>query len=290
MNCERPYITKGGAYGCGQCPPCRVQRQRVWTHRIMLEAACHKENSFVTLTYDDDHIPINNSLNPGDLRNFIKRLRKRAANKIRYYAIGEYGDTTGRPHYHIALFNHQSCEHGITRERKGRPSCCPTCDRILSTWGLGKIQLGTLEQSSASYIGGYVSKKYTVAQATNGRHPQFTRMSLKPALGLNLMHDVASTLMQHNLERKLIDVPIALQHGSHQWPLGRYLRRKLRTYIGRPANAPQEVVALQEIELQTMRETAWANQASLKTTILDASLGKRRQIAQRTRRKSRETA
>lgn len=256
----------------------------------MLEAASHKENTFATLTYDDTHIPPGNSLNPADLRNFIKRLRKSSPNQIRYYAIGEYGDTTGRPHYHLALFNYKSCEYGITRERKNRPSCCPQCDRILNTWGLGKIQLGTLEQNSAAYIGGYVSKKYTPAQATNGRHPQFTRMSLKPALGLNLMHDVASTLMQHDLERKLIDVPIALQHGPHQWPLGRYLRRKLRTFIGRSPNAPQAVLQLQEIELQTLRETAWSNQASLKTTILDASLGRRRQIAQRIRRKTRETA
>lgn len=290
MNCEKPYITKEGAYGCGQCPPCRVQRQRVWTHRIMLEAASHKENAFVTLTYDDDHLPAGNSLNPRELQNFIKRLRKTTANRIRYYAIGEYGDTTGRPHYHLALFNYKSCEYGITRERKNRPSCCASCDRILSTWGLGKIQLGTLEQNSAAYVGGYVSKKYTSAQSAEGRHKQFSRMSLKPAIGLSLMHDVASTLMQHDLERRLIDVPISLQHGSHQWPLGRFLRRKLRTFIGRSPNAPQEILKQQETELQTMRENSWANQTSLKTTILENSLGKRRQIAQRTKGKIRETA
>lgn len=256
----------------------------------MLEAASYQENAFVTLTYNDDRIPAGNSLNPRDLQNFLKRLRKATPHKLRYYAIGEYGGTTGRPHYHLALFNYQSCQYGITRERKNRPSCCAACDRILSTWGLGKIQLGTLEQNSAAYIGGYVSKKYTVAQATNGRHPQFTRMSLKPALGLNLMHDVASTLLQHDLEGKLIDVPISLQHGKHQWPLGRFLRRKLRTFIGRSPNAPPAVLELQAAELQTMRETSWTNQTSLKTTILDASLGKRRQIEQRIRRRKRETA
>lgn len=255
----------------------------------MLEAACHKENAFVTLTYDDAHCPSGDSLNPADLRNFIKRLRKTTADKLRYYAIGEYGDTTGRPHYHLALFNYKSCEYGISRERKNRISCCAQCDSIFNTWGMGKIQLGTLEQSSASYIGGYVSKKYSVAQETNGRHPQFTRMSLKPALGVNLMHEVASTLMQHNLEKELIDVPIALQHGTHQWPLGRFLRRKLRIFIGRSPNAPDAVLTLQKEELQSLREIAWNNQASLETTVLESTLGRRIQIKSRQRRTKRET-
>jgi len=290
MNCERPYTTREGAYGCGQCLPCRVQRQRVWTHRIMLEAAQYKENAFVTLTYSDEKCPRNNSLDPKHLQDFIKRLRKSATAKLRYYAVGEYGGATGRPHYHLALFNHQSCQYGLTRERKGRISCCPQCDSLALVWGMGKIQLGTLEEKSAAYIGGYVSKKYTRAQSSDGRNPQFTRMSLKPGIGLGLMHDVASTLMQHSLEGKLIDVPISLRHGTHQWPLGRYLRRKLRTFIGRPANAPPEVLELQRLELQTLRETAWTNQTSLTTEVLKASEGKRIQIHRKQRAKKRETA
>lgn len=256
----------------------------------MLEAAQYKENAFVTLTYSDDNIPRGNSLDPRDLQKFIKRLRKSQATKLRYYAVGEYGGTTGRPHYHLALFNYQSCEYGITRERKGKFSCCAACDSVARTWGLGKVQLGTLEEKSAAYIGGYVSKKYTQAQSETNRHPEFTRMSLRPGIGLGLMHDVASTLLQHSLEGELIDVPISLRHGTHQWPLGRYLRRKLRTFIGRPANAPKAVLELQKQELQTLRETAWNNQTSLTTEVLKLSEGRRIQIEQKQWRKKRETA
>lgn len=102
------------------------------------------------------------------------------------------------------------------------------------------------------------------------------------------MHDLASDLLKFDLEGKLIDVPLALQHGTHQWPLGRYLRRKLRTYIGRHPNAPPEIIGLQKEELQTMRKTAWDNQTSLKTEILNRSEGKRIQIYARQRRTKRE--
>lgn len=115
-------------------------------------------------------------------------------------------------------------------------------------------------------------------------------MSLRPGIGIGMMHELASTLLQHKLDTKMIDVPLALQHGSHQWPLGRYLRRKLRTFIGREANAPKQVLELQKEELQTLRETAWTNQTSLKTEVLNKSLGKRIQIEQRHRRQKRETA
>jgi len=104
-----------------------------------------------------------------------------------------------------------------------------------------------------------------------------------------MMHELASTLLQHKLDEKMIDVPDTLQHGLKKWPLGRYLRRKLRTFIGRSPNAPQAVLNAQETELQAMRETAWANKTSLKTEVLSESLGRRIQIEQKFRRNKRET-
>lgn len=104
-----------------------------------------------------------------------------------------------------------------------------------------------------------------------------------------MMHELASTLLQHRLDERMIDVPLALQHGIHQWPLGRYLRRKLRTFIGRPANAPQIVNDIQAAEMQTLRETAWNNQTCVKDEILRQSLGRRIQIESKQRRKKRET-
>jgi len=102
------------------------------------------------------------------------------------------------------------------------------------------------------------------------------------------MHELASTLLQHKLDEKMIDVPLTLQHGTRKWPLGRYLRRKLRTYIGRDPNAPKEVLDLQAAELQVMREAAWTNSTSLTNEVLKKSLGRRIQIEQKYRRTKRE--
>lgn len=85
---------------CGGCVECRAARGREWGVRAAHEASMYAESSFVTLTYDDEHVPV--SLDPGCLQRFLKRVRKRVA--FRYLAAGEYGDRFGRPHYHVLLF------------------------------------------------------------------------------------------------------------------------------------------------------------------------------------------
>lgn len=253
----------------------------------MLEAAQYESNSFATLTFGDDNLPQDNSVSPRDVQTFIKRLRKRTNGGLRYFACGEYGEVTGRPHYHLALFGYAGCSHGTTRTQ--RAICCDQCTTLSKAWGKGLVQLGTLEEASAAYIAGYVSKKWTKASDPGGRYPSFARMSLRPGIGLGMMHELASTLLQHKIDEKYIDVPLTLQHGKIKWPLGRYLRRKLRTFVGREANAPKEVLDLQAEELQAMRESAWANSTSLTNEVLKNSLGRRIQIEARYRRKKRET-
>lgn len=249
----------------------------------MLEAAQHEHNSFATLTYTDASMPVDNSVSPRTLTLFIKRFRKNNPFKVRYFACGEYGDETHRPHYHLALFGYPNCLYGITRKRA---SCCANCQRVFDAWGNGNILLGTLEQSSAAYIAGYVTKKMTKADNPKllGKLPEFARMSLRPGIGLGMMHELASTLMEHKLDTKMIDVPLSLQHGMKKWPLGRYLRRKLRTFIGRDPNAPPEILQQQKEELQTLRKTAWENKTALTSEILHQTLGKRIQMHARENR------
>ena len=57
MLCSNPYMKDGVSFGCGQCKGCRVNKRRQWTHRILLESMCHESSAFVTLTYDNDHLP-----------------------------------------------------------------------------------------------------------------------------------------------------------------------------------------------------------------------------------------
>jgi len=131
MRCKNPYIPtgKGKAYPCGQCLPCRINRRRIWAHRIMLEAGLYGDNAFITLTYDDEHDPT--SLEPKHAQTFLKRLRHNYPKPIRYYLVGEYGESTDRPHYHAALFNFPACQNGNSRySRTSGLRCCQPCHTL----------------------------------------------------------------------------------------------------------------------------------------------------------------
>lgn len=250
--CRNPYATSDGkAYGCGQCMPCRFNRRRKWQSRIMLEAAEHVDNTFVTLTYSDEYLPKTDTglatLLPSDLRGFLDRLRWHfgtvGRRGIRFYACGEYGDVSMRPHYHAALFNVPNCAYGMSVYNKWRDKCCPTCELVRKIWGKGHIFLGTLERDSAGYVASYVTKKLTKKDdpRLGDRYPEFARMSRMPGIGANAMFDVADTLLKYGLDN-LVDVPKKLQMGKVGMPLDRYLVKKLRSYVGRDEKAPQEVI------------------------------------------------
>lgn len=259
----------------------------------MLESLQHGDNAFVTLTYDDEHLPFTPeglaNLNPKHVQDWLKRIRKTwEPRKLRFYAVGEYGDVTERPHYHVALFGYPSCRFGFTSpNRDGK--CCPQCDAVRSTWGHGNILVGTLEVNSAQYIAGYVTKKLTAKDdyRLQGRHPEFARMSLRPGIGADAMHDVASVLMQFNLEETQVDVPSSLRHGSRLLPLGRYLRRKLRQYVGKDEKTPQEVLDAMVEEMRPLRQAAFDNSESFAQAIIKAADGKvaRLEAKQRLNRK-----
>lgn len=261
MKCVKPFLDGSHAYGCGQCQACRSKRRRVWAHRLMLEALCHARSSFVTLTYDEDHLPRTNSLCPADLKNWLKRYRKAIyPERVRYFAVGEYGDTTGRPHYHLALFG-QGCQFAPLYQG-GCP--CVMCSAVRKTWGFGHVLVASLTEKSARYIAGYVVKSMTWPDdiRLNGRHPEFARMSLRPGIGAPAMWDVASEFMKWETHKLLTDVPTVLRHNRNLLPLGRYLRRYLRKRVGRDEKAPS-VVSSQQEAVRLVRAFAWNSHRSV---------------------------
>lgn len=165
----------------------------------MLESQKHGDNSFITLTYDPKNLPSDLSLNPKDLQDWLKRLRREIEPvKVRYYLVGEYGDQTHRPHYHVALFGYPTCIHGNSDSLclpHPKHMCAP-CATITKTWGLGAAHLGSLTLESAGYVAGYVTKKMTNKNdpRLNGRHPEFARMSLRPGIGATAVQDLVNFL------------------------------------------------------------------------------------------------
>lgn len=122
------------------------------------ELGYHEDSIFITLTYDDDHLPPNSSLVKTDLVKFFKRLRRRLdvdGRKIKYYACGEYGEETQRPHYHSIIF-------GMSLEPQDKNlimQCWPFCD--WENKSIRKNSFGLAEAESIAYVAGYIDKKFT---------------------------------------------------------------------------------------------------------------------------------
>lgn len=246
MRCKKPFTMKGVAFGCGQCMMCRIDRRRVWVHRMALEALTHPESAFVTLTYDKEHLPHGGSLVPRDLQLWLKRLRKKAG-AVRFFGVGEYGDQTWRPHYHVALFG---CGRGHS-------------DLIREAWEpRGFIHVGDLTVHSASYVAGYVTKKMTGKDDERlcGRFPEFARMSLRPGIGAPAVQSIAHALLASPAGLKQIDregdVPGVLRTNGRLMPLGRYLRSKIRDAVGHEfvAENPERIFA-ESARLQELYKT-----------------------------------
>lgn len=150
MTCINPFKLKkpeGGVMElpCGRCIACKIAKSREWASRIIHEMVYYNESVFVTLTYDQDHLPVNNSISKEDIQKFLKRLRKDIyPKKIRYFLCGEYGDQSQRPHYHLIIF-------GLGRNEK---------QLISENWGKGLIHCGTVTFQSARYVARYIEKKY----------------------------------------------------------------------------------------------------------------------------------
>lgn len=236
------------AYPCGQCLPCRINRRRLWTHRLILEALKHEYSIFVTLTYDKNNYPPDGSLQPRELQLFLKKLRQAVAPiKIRFYAVGEYGDLSGRAHYHLAIFGLNDIY----------------AKRVTDSWGKGMVHIGNLTLESAQYICGYTTKKLTSKDdpKLEGKHPEFARMSLRPAIGLSAMEDMHDFLTTEEGSKHLLqtkDVPLFLRHGGKNLPLGRYLRSKLREKL----DIPQSVATQNPQYLELQKEMSDMFEAS----------------------------
>lgn len=248
----------------------------------MLESKLWTDNAFVTLTYDEDKMP---RLDDGrgilvlkEYQDWLKRLRKAYSEfsngqKLRFYGVGEYGDNSWRPHFHFALFNFPNCRYGHSTYSRVTKDCCAVCDMVRDTWARGNILVAELNTNSAQYVCGYVTKKMTAKDdpRLKGLPPEFSRMSLRPGIGGDAMHDVASTLLEFNLEDKQGDVPSTLRHGKRLLPLGRYLQNRLRRFVGKDEKAPQIVLDKIKADLQPLRDAAFNASLPLKQEIIKAA-------------------
>lgn len=149
---------------CGKCPQCRLRRVQSWVFRLQQEEKIHNSSLFITLTYAPEHIPLTSKgfmdLRKTDFQKFVKRLRKNTGCKtIKYYAVGEYGGKSWRPHYHAIIYD-------------------VDYDDINLAWGLGQIHIGSVSNDSIAYTAKYMYKPKRIPQhANDDRTPEFSLMS-----------------------------------------------------------------------------------------------------------------
>lgn len=217
---SKPFVQKDGhlysekiELPCGQCAACRLEYSRQWAVRCVLEASQWQHNYFVTLTYNDWHVPYNKfeafdyytgevyddialTLVPKDLQDFMKRLRinfKRHYNHegIRFYACGEYGSDTKRPHYHLCLFNCPIPDLQL-EANNFRGDCYYSSSFIEKAWSdrfgdlIGFVTVADLNFDTCAYVARYMMKKHKgqTADYYKIHHiaPEFSRMSRDPGI------------------------------------------------------------------------------------------------------------
>lgn len=183
MDTKHGFIDLPVMLSCGRCLGCRLERGRQWAVRCVHEAQMHEVNSFVTLTYNDEHLPPLNSLHKKDFQDFIKRLRRALGkHRISYFHCGEYGERDQRPHYHALLFG--VAFKDLQPVKRSGENTLYKSEFLEKTWGLGYCTVGNVTFESAAYTAGYILKKAQNPDLDYGdRVPEYATMSTRPAIG-----------------------------------------------------------------------------------------------------------
>lgn len=204
-------IVDGVVYGsqfftlpCKQCIQCRLQKSRMWADRLVCESSTSSSSYFITLTYDDEHLPFGKpvkdmygnvlspalpSLSKNDFRAFNKRLRRYfeyhfGVRNIRFYCGAEYGDKSARPHYHVIYFNLPIPD--LKKYKNNFNGDVLYTSKILEDiWGKGFVVIASMSWQSAAYVSRYVVKKRNGAQSLEllGIENQWQLCSNKPGIG-----------------------------------------------------------------------------------------------------------
>lgn len=219
MKCLSPISVTDPRFGnpkirvtvpCGKCYACLSRRRHDWTFRLKQELKVSTSAFFVTLTYDDEHLPRNSDGVPivvkRDVQLFFKRLRKAIyPKKIRYFAVSEYGTKNIRPHYHVILFNFPIASN---------------LDAVLhDCWTLGFVSVGDVNGASINYV-----CKYCLSYSDVDQFPvrPFMLCSRRPAIGSNYCTN--DDIVRYH---KLNNNDFVVDDGGFKSVMPRYYRDKI---------------------------------------------------------------
>lgn len=190
---------------CGKCWYCTSSRRAQWTFRLSVENYCWLNSEFLTLTYDDEHLPLNSfglpTLNVDHLNKFIKDLRNNKF-KFKYYAIGEYGGRFGRPHYHVLIFFNDDIQFPLF-------------------WHNGNLKEDNVTPADIHYV----TKFHVVPKLSRFEksviQPQFARMSK------HLGYSWLSNFLDFETGEIKQELPDFIKVNGYCYPVPRYFRKLL---------------------------------------------------------------
>lgn len=223
---------------CRKCPPCLAKRSNGWIFRLLQQDKIAQNSLFVTLTYENKHFTKERgtitpkgylTLNKRDFQLFMKRLRKNApyGTIIKYFAVGEYGSETYRPHYHAIIFN-------------------STAEHIENAWGLGYVHCDTVNGNTVAYTTKYMHKgKLIPVHANDDRIPEFQLLSK----GLGYNYITADTIRFHNED---INRNYLTAEGGVKIPMPDIYKKKLfdETTRKQQARRVQKLILAEEAKKQ----------------------------------------
>lgn len=210
------YIEK--QISCGRCIGCKIERSRQWAVRCMHELKSHEKASFITLTYNPEHMPKGGTLVKRDWVLFMKRLRQTIApQKIRFLQCAEYGEGNMRPHFHAIIFGYDFPDKVFYKTSSKSGSKLFRSLTLEKIWSdnegnpIGFADIGDVTFESAQYVAGYVTKKITGELAHDHykytdpetgeitqRLPEFSLMSRRPGLGKGWIEQYKTDVYPHD--------------------------------------------------------------------------------------------
>lgn len=214
---------------------CRINKARKWTARILMEWLAHNQKGlpapmFVTLTYNDEKVPItedgHQTLRKQKFRQWLANTQKQVTGPFRYYAVGEYGDDTHRPHYHLVCFPTQFAQVRALQwawRKKGFTSAYP------------------LNPQRAGYCANYTTKKLTKGDDPRlkpDQEPEFRISSKNPPLAKEFCDGLIKQYRQRKWKREVIDkrgdVIRVFRFNNRIYPIGDWALRYMRKELGIP--------------------------------------------------------
>lgn len=150
---------------CGKCILCRDKKAREWAFR----AACENWSStshplFVTLTYNNENLP-SHGVFKEEVQLFLKRLRinmtrRGVIHNLRYFAVGEYGSQSKRPHYHLIIWNFPTDAYYY-------PTLASRLEEVEKAWDKGFAYVAYVQKGAINYVMKYMRKSLVLPEDMN---------------------------------------------------------------------------------------------------------------------------